>query len=152
MNTTMGTPKLEIIEASPSSDPLTEGSKMKIENSIAVAKRIEGVLLAGGVAKQQVRNSMATACGVNNQAIAKWFDGSTKSPNIFSIAQICAKFGIDMEWVVLGDKSSGKGTPDMGESPSKINPMTGDNDVESIEASEANFKDFRIKLRPTANA
>lgn len=67
-----------------------------------IVERLEQVMLEAGVRQNQIRKEMAKIAGITVQAIAQWFDGRTKDPNIKHVASICAFYNADMMWVATG--------------------------------------------------
>lgn len=59
------------------------------------------------MADRKIKRTLADLCGITPQAVAQWFDGSTKRISPDYLAIIAQRYDVNLDWLVTGqgDKS-----------------------------------------------
>lgn len=73
------------------------------------ADRILQLLRDQGIPERAIRGELAALCGITPQAIAQWFDKSTRRISPEYLAKIAARYGTTVDYLITGEASDQTG-------------------------------------------
>lgn len=67
--------------------------------------RILQLLRDKKVPERQIRKELAATCGITQQAVAQWFDRSTRRISPEFLAKIVARYGSSVDYLITGKRA-----------------------------------------------